>query len=217
MEHIFFFTPEQVREFELILHNHSDRNIEKFVSAIDEYCHELSRIKTLPGAHAKRITRDRQQAILADIQLALTHLQSYGADREKGALPESIEETIYSSDRYTAECTLKNHEAVNLFLKAAAWKAIPALVVFRDELEATIERNSQDRGRPSPIAGEVIEKIAWFYDMYLTTPTMYAKGGFYTIVSLVLEIMGLPSGDPTRQIRTALTKHRNKCLTIKNR
>jgi hypothetical protein len=217
MEHIFFFKPEQIQEFQYILHDYSDRSIEKFVMAIDAYCYELSRIKTLPGANRKRSLRDRQKDILADIEQTLSHLRAYGEEHEQGAGPESIEDAIYPGDRYTPEAELKPYAEANLFLKAAAWKAIPSLAAFRDELAATIEYNEQDRGRPSPIAGEVVEEIAWFYDMYLDEPTMYAEGLFADVVTFILEAVDLPSRAPTRQIRAALIKHRNKHLTIKNR
>jgi hypothetical protein len=210
MEEFLFFTPEQKAEIRKILRAYSSEFIDRFINGVDSYCYEFLRLKTPPVEQVRRKLSDRQATVLADVRQTITHLKTFATGNEEGAVPDCLDGVFFVGDGHTLGGNLKTQKIVNFILSGAAKKALPALLEFEYQLEGAVILNKGTHGRPHPFSAELVEKMAWFFDSYLGNPTSYRDGVFYEIVQFILAELRLSSKDPTRQIRAALKKHREK-------
>ena len=60
-------------------------------------------------------------------------------------------------------------------------------------------------GRPKADPTKLVSAMAEAYKKHIGTPTGYKDGAFFGIVTIILEVLGLRSEDPSRSIKSAIS------------
>ena len=99
--------------------------------------------------------------------------------------------------------------AIMIAAQDRASAVIKPLKSFISLIELSLQAEEKKRGRKDADSTAFIKKLAEAYSRFIDKPTQYKYGPFYDIACICLEAAGLPSSDPSRAVKAALTALKN--------
>lgn len=190
------FTDEEKEEIRRVLKNEtSNENIDEFINPVEELC--VVKMMRLREESPKSEIRDTRERILIDCKTALKHL-------ERISKLQVLTWEYDTLDYYglEGECDKVSDFIVQEFSISRA--AIGPLEKFIEFFEKHHLADVSRIGRKYADSDHFIRRIRSLYIKYIGKPTTYEKGAFFSVVQVILEILGLPCNDPSRVIKAAL-------------
>lgn len=174
-----------------------EKKIKNFIVYLQSLC-ELKKTLILDQPSRDNV-RSAREVIIKDCKIALNHLRrSCG-----GKVSITHSETLDFFLNNKAEDN-ESDFLVNL-MDSAALVILP-LEKFINVIEKYHKEEKKKIGRKNVDSDKFIEKIRDIYIEHIGKPTTYENGAFFRIVQLALEILDLPSSDPSRAIKASLKK-----------
>ncbi|MFH1124539.1 MAG: hypothetical protein ABIE47_06905 [Pseudomonadota bacterium] len=177
----------------------SKEKIEAFIAHLDHYCEGK---KSLLDQPQKIDIREKREDVLKNS----THLLKVLKKIERGQIILWHDETM---DHFGAGSAGKDSGGDFLCqIIQDAWDTVGPLQKFIKTLKSYHEQTETKQvGRKKADSDNFIQHLAAIYIEHIgKKPTTYKNGPFYSVVQLVLEKFKLPSDDPSRAIKAALTK-----------
>ena len=157
--------------------------------------------KILLEKSSKSDLRAKREKILTDCRATLGHLKN-------GLIGNDALWALNSLKDYGSldnDCDLLKFSDLLEDEMFGAYEVIGPLQKFIETLERHHRAEKKKHGRPSADADAFIKMLADIYAEHIGDPSAYEDGPFYALVQAILEIIKLPSKDPSRAIREALS------------
>jgi hypothetical protein len=190
------FTEGEKEDIKYILKNINPKDsIKVFINHLEFFCNAKKELSENPKKKELRLTREK---VLTDCKAALGHLKRI----EHGKVSLWVDDTVkhYGSGK---------ESKVSNFLVSefqGAWEAVGPLDKFINLLEKHHLSEDKKQGRGKANADYLVSKIKEIYLEHIGEPSEKEGEPFVELVKKTLEILNLPSQDPSRRIRDALSR-----------